>query len=269
MSTLQLDGKTRLYGIVGHPIAQVRSPIVMTDWLQTAGHNAVLLPLHVLPEAFETTLQGLMQLGNLDGLIFTVPYKPRVLALADSVNEMASRVGAANAMRRTADGHWQGGMFDGIGFVLALQDQGFEPRGKKAMMTGAGGAGSAIAIALADAGLRQLDVYDVDVDRARKLAERVQRYYPDCAARAVSDATALAGYDLLANCSPIGMQPGDGMPAAFGPLDPALRVVDIIMMPVDTPLLAHARACGCTVMNGNAMLAHQAQAMMTFLTDRS
>lgn len=269
MTIARLDGATRLYGIVGHPIAQARSPEVMTARLQQAGHNAVLVPLHVLPDAFDSTLRGLMQLGNLDGLIITVPYKARALALADSLLPTAGQVGAINALRRNADGTWQGGMFDGTGLVLALRTEGCEPRGRLIKMLGAGGAGSAVAIALAEAGARALDIFDTDAARAAELAQRVTTHYPDCRARAVTDAAHLDGHELLINCTPIGMQPGDGMPAPFGRLDPSLFVMDIIMKPPVTPLAEHARACGCAVLNGIPMLDQQAQAVLSFFTETS
>ncbi len=269
MTIAHIDGATRLYGIVGHPIAQARSPEVMTAWLQQTGRNAILVPLHVLPDAFDSTLRGLMQLGNLDGLIITVPYKARALTLADSLLPTAEQVGAINALRRHADGTWRGGIFDGTGLVLALRAGGFEPQGRRIKMLGTGGAGSAVAIALAEAGAHALDIFDTDTARATELAHRVTTHYPDCVARAVTDPAHLDGHALLINCTPIGMQPGDGMPAPFGRLDPALFVMDIIMKPLTTPLAEHARACGCTVMNGIPMLDQQAQAVMSFFTEAS
>jgi len=269
MSIARLDGATRLYGIVGHPIAQVRSPEVMTAWLQQAGHNAILVPLHVLPEAFDETMRGLMRLGNLDGLVVTVPYKARALALADTCLPTALQVGAVNALRRNADGSWHGAIFDGTGLVRALRAEDFEPAGRRVKMLGAGGAGSAVAIALAEAGARALDIYDTDAARAADLAQRVSTHYPDCEARAANDPAHVDGHDLLINCTPIGMQAGDGMPAPFGPLDPGLRVVDIIMKPQNTPLAEHARACGCRVMNGIPMLDRQVEAVMSFFMEAS
>src|SRR5690606_35832592 len=106
--TPMINGSTRLYGIVGHPIAQVRSPEVMTAWLQKAKHNAILVPLHILPEQFDDALRGIMALQNLDGLIVTVPYKARAMALAHTLLPNAQRVGAINALRRNSDGTWSG-----------------------------------------------------------------------------------------------------------------------------------------------------------------
>ncbi len=269
MSLARIDGATRLYGIVGHPIAQVRSPEVMTAWLQQGGHNAILVPLHVLPEAFDETMLGLMRLGNLDGLVITVPYKARALALADSNLPMAQQVGAINALRRNPDGSWEGAIFDGVGLVRALRADGFEPAGRRVKMLGAGGAGSAVAIALAEAGARSLDIFDTDAARAAGLAQRVTTHYPDCKAHVAGDAAQLDGHELLINCTPIGMHPGEGMPAPFGRLDPELRVVDIIMKPRSTPLAEHAQACGCRVMNGVPMLDRQVEAVMSFFMEHA
>lgn len=269
MNLARIDGATRLYGIVGHPITQVRSPEVMTAWLQQSGHNAILVPLHVLPEAFDETMRGLMRLGNLDGLVVTVPYKARALALAETCLPMAGQVGAINALRRHPDGRWEGAIFDGVGLVRALREDGFEPAGRRVRMLGAGGAGSAVAIALAEANVRILEIFDTDMARANSLVQRVATHYPDCEVRAVDDPVPLDGHDLLINCTPIGMLPGEGMPAPFDRFDPALRVVDIIMKPSITPLAEHARACGCRVMNGAPMLDRQVEAVMSFFMEHT
>jgi shikimate dehydrogenase len=261
-----INGSTRLYGIVGHPIAQVRSPEVMTAWLQKAAHNAVLVPLHVLPEQFDDTLRGIMGLQNLDGLVFTVPYKARAMTLAHTLFPNAQRVGAINALRRNADGTWSGDIFDGIGLVRALAGQSFTIKNRRVKMIGAGGAGSAVAVALAEAGAASIAIFDIDADRATHLAERVARHFPDCKAEPTQNAAETDGYTLLINCSPVGMKAGEGLPATFGRFNPDLMVVDVIMKPAVTPLAEHARACGCQVMNGIPMLDNQGQAVMEFFT---
>ena len=79
-----VDGATRLYGIIGDPIVQVGSPRLYTERLRAAGRNAILVPLHVLPDRFEETIRGLKALANLDGLVITVPYKARILTFITS-----------------------------------------------------------------------------------------------------------------------------------------------------------------------------------------
>ena len=259
-----VDGSTRVYGIIGNPIAQVRSPEVMTARFREAGRNAILIPIQVAPDTFEDTMRGIMRIGNLDGLVITVPYKARALALADRLMPTGEQVGAINALRREPDGSWSGDMFDGKGLVAGLRGRGFDIAGSKVKMIGAGGAGSAVAVALAEAGAHAIDIYDVDRARAQNLADRVKIYFPGCATRAVSNAAAIDGHTLLVNCSPVGMTAGDGMPAPFGQFDASLMVVDVIMKPEVTPLAAHARACGCRVMNGIPMLEGQARGVMAF-----
>ncbi len=260
--TLLMNGATRLFGIVGHPIAQALSPAVMTARLRAAGRNAVLVPMHVLPDGFEATMRALMAMPNLDGLVVTVPYKARAMTLMDRVGPHGTAVGAVNALRRATDGRWEGDMFDGLGLVRALQAAGFPLPGATVSILGAGGAGSAVAVALADAGARRLRLHDTDPARAAALARRVAGHRPACDVSAGTDPADVAGCTLLVNCTPVGMNPGDGMPARFGPLPPGLFVMDIVTH--DTPLGAHARHCGCRTLDGAAMLQGQADALMDY-----
>lgn len=257
-----VDGTTRLYGIIGDPITQVRSPEAMTARFRAARRNAILVPLHVPPDVFEAAVRGIKALANLDGLVVTVPYKARILPHVDRVLPTGARVGAINAMRREADGTWTGDMFDGRGLVRGLREQGHATQGRRVMLIGAGGAGSAAACALAEAGVAAITLFDIDEGKAQSLAARVGKAYPTCAVR-VSRPT-LDGHDMLVNASPIGMAPEDGLPAELGPLDPRLLVVDAIIKPEVTPLLRYARNCGCPTMGGRYMLEGQVEEVMRF-----
>jgi shikimate dehydrogenase len=94
-----VSGRTKLFAIVGHPIEQVRSPEMVTAELQRRGHEAILIPIHVLPQDFDTVMPNLMKVENLFGLIFTIPYKALGMSLASEIGLQASVVGAANARR--------------------------------------------------------------------------------------------------------------------------------------------------------------------------
>jgi len=257
-----VNGATRLYGIIGDPIEQVRSPEVMTGRFRAAGRNAILVPLHVLPERFDATVRGLKSLANLDGLIITVPYKVRVVPHVDRLLPTGARVGAINAMRRERDGSWSGDMFDGRGLIRGLRGEGHEVAGRRVMQLGAGGAGSAVAFALAEAACASLTLFDVDERKANDLAARVAAAYPSTAVHTA--APTVADCDMLVNATPVGMAPGDGLPAELGRLEPTLLVVDIIMKPPLTPLLRHAQACGCRTLGGRAMLEGQADEVALF-----
>ena len=257
-----VDGATRLYGIIGHPIEQVKSPELITPKFRAAGRNALMLPMHVTPERFDETVRGLKALANLDGIVITVPYKVRIVAHADRLLPTAEQIGAVNAMRREPDSTWVGDMFDGRGFVRGLSGLGHSVAGKRVLLLGAGGAGSAIAWALAEAGAASVTLFDIDEGKARDLAARIATAYPACAI--VAGPPKLDGHEILVNATPAGMTPGDGLPADFAALDPNLIVADIIMKPEVTPLLAHARACGCRSMAGRAMLQGQVDELVAF-----
>lgn len=264
MDTEIVNGSTRLFGIVGDPIIQVKTPQLMTGLFRETGVNALLLPFQVAVPDFETTLRGLMNLRNLDGLVITVPHKVRACALVDSLSPRAEQVGAINVMRRLPDQGWTGDMFDGEGLVNGLRKLGFPIAGQRIKQLGAGGGGSAVAFALAAAGAASITLYEPQLAAADGLARRIRHDFPAVAADATPDGAATDGYDLLVNCSPVGMGPDDGMPAPFGRFDPSLHVVDIIMHPEETPLLAHARRCGCRAVNGRPMIEGQLESFRAF-----
>ena len=164
---MTITGRTRLYAIIGDPIAQVRSPQVYTERFAAAGIDAVLIPAHVPADRFDTIIPALLGLANLDGLLVTVPFKTRIVSFADRLGPTAEAVGAVNALRREADGSWSADMFDGIGFVRAAERKGQRLQGRKVALFGAGGAGSAIACALARASVASIDIIDTDAARAK------------------------------------------------------------------------------------------------------
>ncbi len=264
LQALRIDGSTRLFGIVGSPVTQVKTPQLMNALFDASGINATCLPFDVPVNVFEPAVAGLQALGNLDGLVVTVPHKVRAMAMVDDMSDTARRVGAINVMRQQPDGTWYGDMFDGTGLVQGLTRLGFEVRGQRVKQLGAGGAGAAVAHALAEAGAASIALSDPQRELSEQLSARLNRFYPDCEARVDVDPANVAGVDLLINCSPVGMKPGDGMPASFGAFSEAMQVVDIIMTPAETPLLKHARQCGCRATNGRPMIEGQLAAFATF-----
>jgi shikimate dehydrogenase len=262
-----VDGATRLYGIIGDPIAQVGSPRLYTERFRAAGRNAILVPLHVLPDRFEETVRGLKALANLDGIVITVPYKARVVPFVDRLRSMGEKVGAINVMRRDGDGRWTGDMFDGRGLVKAVRAEGHAVEGQRVMLIGAGGVGSAIAVALAEAGAAAITIADVVETRAATLAERVAHAFPTC--RTVVSAATAEGHHMIVNASPVGMAAGDGLPAPLGELDPRALAFDVIVKSEPTPFMRHARSFGCATLGGYAMMAGQIDAALAFLEGRA
>src|SRR5689334_11155093 len=97
---MKITGTTRLYAIIGDPIAQVRSPETFSGRFAAEDIDAVLVPMHVPVEHFDAIVPALLALGNLDGLLVTVPFKARMVAFAQRLGATARTVGAINALRR-------------------------------------------------------------------------------------------------------------------------------------------------------------------------
>ncbi|NML47395.1 shikimate dehydrogenase [Ramlibacter sp. G-1-2-2] len=256
----KLDGSTVLLGIVGDPVAQVKAPQPLTERLQATGINAVLVPLQVAPGALAAVLHELLHIRNFAGLIVTVPHKQAAAQAAGPASERALRIGAANVLRRSGSA-WEADLFDGLGFVRGLQRAGHAVPGRTACILGAGGAASAIAFALAEAGAKALRIHDIAGERTDALLRRLQA--ADIEARRW-DGVDTGGADLLVNATPLGMKPADPLPLPAASLHPALVVADVVMQPAVTALMAAAAERGCPVQGGRPMMEEQLAMMQDF-----
>ena len=262
----KITGATRLYIIIGDPIAQVRSPETFTPRFAAAGMDAVLVPVHVPVAQFDAIVPALLRIPNLDGVLITVPFKQRMLSFADRLGTTAQCIGAINALRREPDGSWSGDMFDGAGFVNGAARKGERVRDRRVTLFGAGGAGSAIACALAGAGVASVDLVDNDGAKASALMARLRPAFPQTRF-AIAEAPS-GESDMIVNATPVGMRPEDGMPAQLGTLSPNTLVGDVVITPKPTPIIRHAMACGCRWVDGTEMHAGQIEAIMGFFTSR-
>ena len=261
-NALKITGATRLYAIVGDPIVQVRSPEVFSERFAAAGVNAVLVPALVAAKRFDTIIPALMALGNLDGLLVTAPFKARMVAFAHRLGPAAECIGAVNALRREADGSWSGDIFDGAGFVRGIERKGERIRGRRVLMFGAGGAGSAIGCALAGAGVGSIGIVDTGSGRAERLAGALRSAFPDC--EIAASTTKAAGVDMIVNATPVGMRPGDGMPGDIGPLAADTLVGDVVVSDSPTAIIEHALRSGCRWVNGHDMHSGQIESILNF-----
>ncbi|TCR68585.1 shikimate dehydrogenase [Bosea sp. BK604] len=256
-----ITGATRLLGFIGDPVIHAKSPQNVNPLLAAGGHDALLMPLHIPQHRFDAAIGGIMSIANLDGLVVTMPFKERLIAHLDEISVRARAVGAVNAARRTEDGRWVGDIFDGAGLIGAVESLGISPRGLTVGLVGAGGAGSAIAFALADAGVASLTIMDRDGGRAERLCERVAAI---SSLRPKSGALDVGRLDLLVHATPVGMQDLDGIAIDVSDLKPHTAVIDIVTRP-ETPLLRGAARLGCPHAGGGAMVQAQTKAILGFL----
>ena len=261
----QLTGATRVHFIVGDPIAQVKSPTGVTEAFALHGHNAIVVPAHVDPEHLSVWHTGVTHAKNVDGIIVTVPHKFAAFGLCASTSKRATFLRAVNTMRRNDDGSWHGDMFDGLGFVGAMRDNGCEPRGKRALLIGAGGAGSAIAHALLLAGVSALALADTSKLRRTTLIDRLNWLKIAPVTHGTDDPT---DYSIVINATPMGMKEGDPYPADATKFGPSMFVGCVITATAVTPLIAAARAQGCATITGAEMFGRVRDLMVDFLLNR-
>lgn len=257
-----ITGTTRLIAHLGYPTESFKAPMIYNPYFEREGIDAVVVPMGCRPEDYPDFLRLVFRLSNAHGALVTMPHKVTTTGLVDDLLPTAAIAGACNAVRREPDGRLTGEMFDGEGFVRGVLRKGREIAGKRALVLGTGGVGSAIAASLAKAGVSALGLYDINGSAAEALGARLVRYYPALSLSLGSnDPTA---FDIVVNATPLGMKLGDPLPLDIERLDAATFVGEVVMAEEITPFLAAARARGCEIQVGKDMLFEQIPAYLEF-----
>jgi shikimate dehydrogenase len=257
-----ISGKTTLIAHIGYPTESFKAPLIYNPWFDSKGIDAVVVPMGVKADDYAAFLRPLFRLTNIRGALVTMPHKVTTAGLADEVTPTVEIAGSSNALLLRPDGTLLADMFDGTGFVRGIARKGFEVRGARCLVVGAGGVGSAIAASLAAAGAGSISLFDTNRAMAEALAGRLAKHYPALEVRlATSDP---AGYDLVVNGTPLGMKPGDPLPFDVSRLEPRTFVGEVVMKQEITPLLEAARARGCRFQVGTDMLFEMIPAYLEF-----
>jgi shikimate dehydrogenase len=268
MNAIQ-NGSTRLSIIVGDPIAQVKAPNTLTAKFAAVGHNGILVPVHVTPADLSAVIIAMSRVKNLDSIVATVPHKFACFALCKSATARATFLGAANLLRRNADGSWHGEMTDGPGFGGAVRANGGKIDGARVLLIGAGGAGSAIALEMVEAGAKHLAIHDADTKRRDALVAKLNaRPGAPQVPIVVAGSTDPSGFDIIANATPMGMSPGDPYPVDVTKLTAAMFAGCVITAPAVSPMVEAARKAGCKTSVGLDMVKAQLDLMVAFLVPK-
>ena len=245
-----------LAGVMGWPVMHSRSPMIHNHLLATHGLTGAYVPLTIKPEQLPGALRGLSPLG-FAGCNITIPHKQQAMAVVDEVDDVARRIGAISCVIVRRDGSLAGTNNDCFGFIAnMLQRQpAWRADAGPAVVIGAGGGARAIVYALAQRGAREVRV----VNRTRARAEELAREFgPPIAAFAWEERhLALEGAAVLVNTTSQGMVGQPPLELSLDNLPTAAIVADIVYAPLETPLLAAARARGHRVVDGLGMLLHQ------------
>jgi shikimate dehydrogenase len=243
---LTIDAHTRLYAVIGDPVAHSLSPAMHNAAFKHTGYNGVYTAFRVtdLPGA----IAGIRAL-DIHGCSVTIPHKVAIMDLLDEIDPLAQRIGAVNTIVNEG-GRLSGSNSDSPGAMAALLEK-TPVAHRRAAVIGAGGAARALAHGIRENGGR-LTIVNRSVDKGQRLAEELE-----------SDFCPLAdfsgvGFDILVNTTSVGMVPAIGrMPIGHACLRPGMTVMDIVYNPLETKLLKAAREAGCAVVDGVAMFVHQ------------
>ena len=248
----------KLAGVVGWPVAHSRSPIIHNHWIRAHGLQAAYGHMAVEPQRLGEAIRGLRALG-LAGCNLTIPHKVHALQFVDQVHPLAKRVGAINCIVVQNDGQLMGYNHDGYGFIQSLisAQPDWRAHAGPCVVLGAGGASRAILVSLIDAGAAEIRLLNRTREKAEALAEEF-----GATIRVLDWAdkeAALEGAALVVQTTNQGMQGEPALALDLSALPTTALVADIIYTPLETPLLAQAKARGHRTVNGLGMLLHQAR----------
>jgi len=252
--------KAELVGVLGYPVAENPTGVMQEAAFAAAGLNWRYLTIEVKPEALPDAFRGVRAFG-MRGINLTIPHKVAVLALLDEISPDAAMIGAVNTVRREGD-RLIGENTDGKGFLRGVREEAkLDPKGKRIVILGAGGAARAIAVELALAGAADLTIINRSVERGQTMVGDLvsatsanARFEPWAKTYRVTP-----DVNILVNATSIGLFPDvDAMPnVSLAAARPNLLVCDVVPNPPETRLIQTARAQGLQVLTGLAMLVYQ------------
>ncbi len=257
-----IRGTTTLIAHIGYPTHAFKAPLIYNPYFESAGIDAVVMPMGVKAEDFESALRTIFKFTNIRGALITMPHKVTTCGLVDELSPTAQIAGACNAILLRPDGTLLGDMFDGAGFVRGVLRKGVKLADARVLVVGCGGVGCAIAASLATAGIAEIGLFDVISTFAEGLADRLRKHYS--ALKVITGSNDPTGYAVVVNATPMGMNDGDELPMDVSRIAPTTFVGEVVMKKEMTAFLAAAKARGCPVQIGSDMLFEQIPAYLEF-----
>jgi shikimate dehydrogenase len=265
---------TKFVGLIGYKLKHSISPQFQQVAFDYLGLDIRYEVWETAKDELANVVEGIRQPSKL-GANVTIPYKEAVLPFLDKVDQLARRIGAVNTIVKK-DGKLVGYNTDANGFIRALEeDGGFVPKGKRAVLIGAGGAARAAGFALVGAGVKSLVILNRTQDRGEALAWDLKISDTKVIALRWKDGrtlTALAECDLLVNCTSVGLKDSASegrSPLGIGLIPKRALVYDVVYNPIETPLITAAKRAGARTLGGLPMLVYQGAASFELWTGKS
>jgi len=253
-----ISGTTKIYGIFGHPVRHTFSPAMQNAAFRKLGMDACYVPFAVPPEHLENAVRSVISLG-LCGINITVPHKERVPAYLDDLSEEARLIGAVNTIE-VREGRLIGHNTDGRGFLRSLREQGrLDPKGRKFLFIGSGGAARSVSFSLALAGASAIAFFDLDARKASQLANdvRIKTGVPSATLAHEDLVHHATDADCIINATPLGLKRSDPLPLPAEFIRRTHLVCDLVYNPVETRFLKTAKRRRARTLPGLGMLLYQ------------
>jgi shikimate dehydrogenase len=259
---MRIDGRTEVIAHLGFPTHSFKAPLIYNPYFEAEGINALVVPMACRAEDFSRVLESLFRLDNVRGALITMPHKVKVVQLLHEASDAVKVAGACNAVKRLPDGRLAGDQFDGAGFVRGALRNGVALRGARVLVVGCGGVGCPIAASLAAAGVAEIALYDANAPAAEALASRLRGHHPHI--RVSTGRNDPAGFDIVVNATPLGMNESDPLPFDVTRLESRTFLGEVVMRTALTPMLQAAQARGCRTQVGTDMLFEMIPAYLEF-----
>ena len=196
---MNIDGNTELIAHIGYPTHSFKSPLIYNPYFEKQGINALVVPMGCQAEHYPAFLESVFKLTNIRGALITMPHKVSTVSLLDEATPTVKVAGACNAVKLDTQGRLVGDMFDGVGFVRGVLNKGLVLTGKRVLVVGTGGVGSAIAASLAAEKIASISLFDVNTASCEGLAQRLKNIYPQIQVDTGSNDP--DGHDLVVNAT--------------------------------------------------------------------
>jgi shikimate dehydrogenase len=243
-------GTTTFYTMIGTPIIQVKSPLFYNRYFAQHGIDAVMVAMDVPTDQVKDHFEHMRSISNFGGCIATIPHKQAAVECMDEVSKRAQDFLSVNVVR-VDNGRLIGDMVDGLGFMVAVKAHGLSMDGKRAAVIGGGGAGAAIAQAIAESGADEIVIKEARTERYGFLERLLKKTNPEM--KISFELTSLEAFDLVVNATPVGMNDDPHVPFPTNTLSTSTLVADVVTNPKLTPWLAAALKKGCEVQYGAEM----------------